>query len=508
MATHLECFFLKLEPLLTMARTFLVWFLCLGVPCFFVIIDGGVYGDQNLHPRTISGANHYHKDIRRLQAFKASLTRHGSVASTSSSFSSSFASSPLLSEGVNNPRVYHVTSYGADPSGNSDSTEAILAAIADAAKVPSQGQLMQGITDLGGAHVDLEGGSYLISRPLRLPAARLGNLMIHGGTIRASNNFPEDGYLIDFSRSSPYNFEYISLKDLLLDSNFRGGGISVINSLRTNIDNCYITHFTTNGILVQSGHETYIRNTFLGQYVTAGGDKNEKNFSGTGISLLGNDNAVTDVVIFSAAIGIMVTGQANTFSGVHCYNKATGFGGTGIYLKLPGLTQTRIVNSYMDYTSIVAEDPVQLHVSSSFFLGDANIVLKSVKGVVNGVSIVDNMFSGSSSGVEIVQLDQSNNSFNQIDQAIVDRNIVRGMNLKATVAKMSIRGNGTLWNVDFSNVLLFPNLIRNVQYSLSSSGGTFPNHALRNVSENKVVIETSEAVDANVFVTVDQSMVN
>ncbi|QHO38090.1 hypothetical protein HN51_004516 [Arachis hypogaea] len=536
MATHLECFFLKLEPLLTMARTFLVWFLCLGVPCFFVIIDGGVYGDhQNLHPRTISGANHYHKDIRRLQAFKASLTRHASVASTPSSFSSSSASSPLLSEGVNNPRVYHVTSYGADPSGNSDSTEAILAAIADAAKVSSQGQLMQGITDLGGVHVDLEGGSYLISRPLRLPAARLGNLMIHGGTIRASNNFPEDGYLIDLSstssssssnnnnnnnnnnenngansessRSSRYNFEYISFKDLLLDSNFRGGGISVINSLRTNIDNCYITHFTTNGILVQSGHETYIRNTFLGQYVTAGGDKNEKNFSGTGISLLGNDNAVTDVVIFSAAIGIMVTGQANTFSGVHCYNKATGFGGTGIYLKLPGLTQTRIVNSYMDYTSIVAEDPVQLHVSSSFFLGDANIVLKSVNGVVNGVSIVDNMFSGSGSGVEIVQLDQSKNSFNQIDQAIVDRNIVRGMNLKATVAKMSIQGNGTLWNVDFSNVLLFPNLIRNVQYSLSSSGGTFPNHALRNVSENKVVIETSEAVDANVFVTVDQSMV-
>ncbi|MED6143328.1 Polygalacturonase qrt3 [Stylosanthes scabra] len=501
-----------------MARTFLLWFLFLGVAC------GG---------RTINGANnHYLKDIRRLQAFKASLTaRHGSVAA---SFSSSFvAPSPLLTDEVgNNPRVYHVTSYGADPTGNSDSTEALIAAIADAAaKAPSQGQLMQGITDLGGAHIDLEGGNYLISRPLRFPVAGVGNLMIHGGTIRASKNFPEDGYIIDLSstsssssssnnnnyqnrgansessHSSPYNFEYISFKDLLLDSNFRGGGISVINSLRTSIDNCYITHFTTNGILVQSGHETYIRNTFLGQHVTAGGDKNEKNFSGTGISLLGNDNAVTDVVIFSAAVGIMVTGQANTFSGVHCYNKATGFGGTGIYLRLPGLTQTRIVNSYMDYTSIVAEDPVQLHVSSSFFLGDANIVLKSVNGVVNGISIVDNMFSGSGSGVEIVQLDQSSRSFKQIDQAIVDRNIVRGMNLKATVAKMSIQGNGTLWNIDFNSVLLFPNLIRNVQYSVSSNGGTFPNHALRDVSENKVVIETSEAVNANVFVTVDQSMV-
>ena len=307
------------------------------------------------------------------------------------------------------------------------------------------------------------------------------------------------------SSSKSYNFEYITFKDLLLDSNFRGGGISVINSLRISIDNCYITHFTTNGILVQSGHETYVRNTFLGQHITAGGDKNERNFSGTGINLQGNDNAVTDVVIYSAAIGIMVTGQANAFSGVHCYNKATGFGGTGIYLKLPGLTQTRIVNSYMDYTSIVAEDPVQFHVSSSFFLGDANIVLKSKNGVMNGVDIVDNMFSGSDHAVEIVQLDQSNNPFHQIEHVIVDRNNARGMKLKATVAKGSMQGNGTSLTVDFNNVLLFPNLIKHVQYSLSTPGSTFPNHILRNVSENRVVIETDKAVPASVFVTVDQS---
>ena len=48
-------------------------------------------------------------------------------------------------QGVNNPRVYRVTSYGADPTGNSDSTEALLAAIEDAAKGPSEGYLMEGI---------------------------------------------------------------------------------------------------------------------------------------------------------------------------------------------------------------------------------------------------------------------------------------------------------------------------------------------------------------------------
>ncbi|CAL5184458.1 unnamed protein product [Lathyrus oleraceus] len=480
-----------------------------------IVLWNHVYG-ENFHVRKISDGN-YHETLRRLQSLKASLTRHDSIASTPS-FSPSPSSLP--SEGMSNPRVYHVTSYGADPTGSSDSTEAILAAIADAANGPNEGYLMEGINNLGGAQINLEGGNYLIRRSLTLPVSGVGNLMIHGGTITASDDFPKDGYIIDLSStssnendgknspSSSYNFEYITLKDLLLNSNYRGGGISVINSLRTNIDNCYITHFTTNGILVQGGHETYIRNSFLGQHITAGGDRTERNFSGTAINLQGNDNAVTDVVIFSAQIGIMVTGQANIFSGVHCYNKATGFGGTGIYLKLPGLTQTRIVNSYMDYTSIVAEDPVQLHISSSFFLGDANIVLKSMTGVLSGVTIVDNMFSGSDQGVEIVHLDKSNSPFHQIDQVIVDRNVARGMSLKATVAKMSMQGNGTLWNVDFNSILLFPNLIKNVQYSLSSTGSSFPSHAIRNVSDNRVVIETNEVVTANVFVAVDQSMVN
>lgn len=220
----------------------------------------------------------------------------------------------------------------------------------------------------------------------------------------------------------------------------------------------------------------------------------------------GNDNAITDVVIFSAGIGIMISGQANTLSGVHCYNKATGFGGTGIYLKLPGLTQTRIVNCYLDYTGIVAEDPVQLHISSSFFLGDAFVLLKSINGVVNGVSIVDNMFSGFGKGIEIVQLDQHNGPFRKIDQVVVDRNVVNGMNIKSTIAKGSVQGNGSSWTVDFNPTLLFPNLIKNVQYSLSTPGSSFPNHALRNTSNNRVVIETDVAISAKLLIVVDQGV--
>ncbi|KAK4480520.1 hypothetical protein RD792_013596 [Penstemon davidsonii] len=448
-----------------------------------------VYGN-NASPKAIIKASFLERQ-KRPYAQSPALELASKLASSSVA-----ASSPL---------VYHVTSYGADPTGKADSTDAILGAIADALKGPGNGFLMEGIVNLGGARVDLDGGNYLISRPLQFPVAGKGNLLIHGGSLKASQDFPNDGYLIDLSPASKngsgYNYEFVTFRDLLLDSDFRGGGIKVVDSLRTNIDNCYITHFNTTGISVQGGHETYIRYTYLGQHITAGGDPNERRFSGTAIVLSGNDNSVTEVVIFSAAVGIMILGQANLISGVHCYNKATGFGGTGIYLKTPGLTQTRIVNSYLDFTGIVAEDPVQLTISGSFFLGDAYVVLKSVKGVASGVNIVDNMFAGSDKGIDIVQLD---GSFNQVDQVVIDKNNVKGMKLKATVARGSADSNGTTWIADFNSVLVFPNLIKQVQYTFVTNGSSFPVHALRNVSGNKVLIQSDVEVPASVYVTANQ----
>ncbi|KAJ6701079.1 POLYGALACTURONASE QRT3 [Salix koriyanagi] len=323
----------------------------------------------------LASDGHYLDQMQKMQAFKHSLLTRRQLA-TPSTISSSPAPAPQPPG--SRPSVYEVTTYGADPTGKLDSTEALLRAITDAFNGPSEGFLMKGIKNLGGAHIILQGGNYLISKPLRLPAAGAGNLKISGGTLTASDDFPTDGYLIDLSASSSSSSSY---------------------------------NYDTEGILVQNGHETYIRNSFLGQHITAGGDPGERNFSGTAINLMGNDNAVTDVVIFSAAIGVMVSGQANTLSGVHCYNKATGYGGTGIYLKLPSLTQTRIVNCYMDYTGIVAEDPMQLTISNSFFLGDAFILLKSINGLAEGINIVDNMFAGLYKGIEIVQLDQSKGPF-------------------------------------------------------------------------------------------------
>ncbi|XP_038679798.1 polygalacturonase QRT3-like [Tripterygium wilfordii] len=478
-----------------------------------------VYGENSQEGPSLDG--HYSEQMQKMQALKASFMR------PSISLSPNFA--PPSLQAPSSTRLYRVTSYRADPTGKTDSTEALMKAIAAAFGGPTEGFLMEGINNLGGAQINLEGGNYMITKPLRMPKIGVGNFVIYGGTIRASDDFPKNGYLIDLSASSagqneetkassdtdenlssfqsPYHYEYVTFRDLMLDCNHRGGGISVIKSLRTSIDNCYIVHFSSNGILVQGGHETSIRNSFIGQHITVGKDPGEKHFSGTGINLMGNDNGVTDVVIFSADIGIQISGQANSLSGVHCYNKATGFGGTGIYLKVPRVTQTRIVDCYMDYTGIVVEDPVQLHISSSFFLGNAFIKLKSIKGVASGVNIVDNMFSGDNGGTDIVQLDESIATFEHIDQVVVDRNNVREMKMKSTLARGSLHANGNSWTIDFSPVLLFPNLIKHVQYTFSTTGsGLFPNHALRSVSENRVVIESDVEVPATVFVTVDQGV--
>ena len=84
----------------------------------------------------------------------------------------------LQSTAASSSRVYHVTDYGADPTGGADATAAINSAIADAFRRPSNATMTGGIPDLGGAEIHLDGGSYLLKGPLSLPASGGGNLKV------------------------------------------------------------------------------------------------------------------------------------------------------------------------------------------------------------------------------------------------------------------------------------------------------------------------------------------
>ncbi|XP_057972711.1 polygalacturonase QRT3-like, partial [Malania oleifera] len=432
-------------------------------------------------------------------------------------------------------RVFYPILYGADPTGVQDSSDAILNCVNGAVKEAQTGaQLMPGVNDFGGAIIDFQGGNFKLSKPIRIPSG-VGNLVLQSGSFRASSTFPGDRYLLelwspnsrklDIPRQQPLKFypaankgpaaavaasapniyyEDITVRDFLFDSSFRGGGILVVDSVRTRITTCFFIHFTLQAILVVRGHETFVSNTFIGQRLTVGGDPHERDFSGTGIDLASNDNAVTDVVIFSAAIGILLRGGANMITGVHCYNKATAFGGVGILIKLGGLTQTRIDNCYLDYTGIVTEDPVHLHITNGFFLGDANVVIKSVKGQISGLMIADNIFRGNwNRMIPIVKLE---GKFTDVNQVVIDRNDVTGMALKSTVGRLTVAGNGTQWVADFSPVLVFPNMIYHFQYSLYARQGVagLPAHAVTEVWNNRVMVQSNAVIDAVVSVAVDQ----
>ncbi|KAK9937218.1 hypothetical protein M0R45_014022 [Rubus argutus] len=66
-------------------------------------------------------------------------------------------------------------------------------------------------------------------------------------------------------------------------------------------------------------------------------------------------------------------------------------------------------------------------------------------------------------------------------------------------------GNGTKWVADFSSQLIFPDRINHFQYSLYTKGETkFTAHAVTNVSNNLVVVETENVVNGVVSLVVHQ----
>ena len=70
-----------------------------------------------------------------------------------------------------------MTAYGADPTAKKDSTEALLKVFSDVSE-SSNGFLINGVRNLGGAQIHLDGGIYLISRPLQFPTSQVGNVLV------------------------------------------------------------------------------------------------------------------------------------------------------------------------------------------------------------------------------------------------------------------------------------------------------------------------------------------
>jgi hypothetical protein len=168
--------------------------------------------------------------------------------------------------------------FGADPTGAKDSTQALQAAMQ--ALLASRGPrhaMASNITDLGGATLDLSGGSYLISAPLVIPPL-YGNAQIIGGTLRASAAFPPERFLVEIGSATcvprlPSGQadvqgscgQFFNLNEILFDAaHVAAGGVSVSKTMGTTIGPAtFFTGFTQAGVRVNGGHEVMIQQAWF-----------------------------------------------------------------------------------------------------------------------------------------------------------------------------------------------------------------------------------------------------
>lgn len=89
-----------------------------------------------------------------------------------------------------NPGLIDPAEFGGDPTGVKDSSDAFDLAVVALLQRNTSGRIGGGNTiDLGGARIDLNGGDYLISRPIVIPHG-YSHFGIGHGAIRAAPGFP------------------------------------------------------------------------------------------------------------------------------------------------------------------------------------------------------------------------------------------------------------------------------------------------------------------------------
>ena len=371
---------------------------------------------------------------------------------------------PAPAAAAGSPVVFP-TAYGADPTGVADSTAAFAAAVAAVVAHNATGHKMSdGIADLGGVVLDLQGGAYLLSAPLAIPQF-VGNLRIIDGTLRASPSFPADRFVIEIG-ATPCNTpsgqgscnENVGMSGLTVDgSHVAAGCISIAATMGATLDaSSAIFGFAQTGILLAGGHEAEISETWVAAYFWSDPKKERNN--AVGIKIAGNDHFVTNVIVFSAQIGVEVTGAANLINAAHTWNDATGNGGIGI---LNTMSQNRFVGCYLDFTDLklVGSGAQQLTVADGFFLGDAQLVFAaSAPGqAVYGVSLAGNVWydcgQPALASNETLGTWTSVTDFSMVGTSYCGKDQTRTGLARATITT----GGADSASVDFSRVLLFPN---------------------------------------------------
>ena len=281
--------------------------------------------------------------------------------------------------------------------------------------------------------------------------------------------------------------------------------MSVNKTMGTTIGpSVFITGFKEYGVQVNQGHETMIFDGWLAEYYWSEKHPSSPSFCSTAIELNGEDNYVTNTILFDfSCLGVLVNGAATTLDGVHSWNG----GGTAIKIDGSYDVQDRIVNCYLDYSTLEVVNPKFVLVQGNFFYEThAVLVGQSIQGFVMRENIYSlNDYGGN---VSIVLADKNATCHNVvIEDDIYAQQNSNPVQLLRTVSRKSLYlQNATSWRVDFSDTLLF-NGIDQIQYSLVlDSDSPLVSRAARQVSDTAVQVETSSPISATVHVSVRQCL--
>jgi hypothetical protein len=407
--------------------------------------------------------------------------------------------------------VVFPTAFGADPTGATDSSAAFAQAVA-ALLTHARGNLSDGIRDLGGAVLDLQGGTYLLSQPLAIPQY-VGNLRVIDGTLRAAAAFPPAEFVLQVGggKCSPPSGqgscnENVGLSGLTLDgAHVAAGCLRISSTMGATLDaSSAVFGFNQTGILIAGGHEVMVTETWVAAYFWSEPEKEKTDT--VGILVAGNDHFLTNVIVFSARVGVRITGAANKAVNCHTWNQATGNGGIGILNeesqnifygcalwwlpvgggvagsffhpcarararaltatdKPPPHTHTHYPPGYLDFTDFVMANAQQISFTGGFFLGGAQAVFAAQRpnDAVLGVTFSGNVWydcSGPSLAVNesagfwgsVTDLEVSGTAF-----CGYSRTAATGL---VTATRVLTNATGPLQQgavtVDFSSALLFP----------------------------------------------------
>jgi hypothetical protein len=419
--------------------------------------------------------------------------------------------------------VFDPVQYGADPTGVLDSTAALQAALDAASAVKVPGHFIGRSDNHGGATVDLRGGAFRVRHGLWMNKHG-GGLRLCCGALRASHDFPRSAFLLNLAASEDTTFE-----DLQLDCAQRGGGLQLSEALRVHVSRVYMHGFTSFGVKVSGGHELHLTDSFLGQYwwsEDTSTSLSQGRTTSVAVHVAGQDHYLSGVVVFSAAIGILMDGGAALVSDCHIYNGD----GPAMLVRSP---EVRIVSSYFDFARVVLVDPVAIELTHCFFLGAVGVEIRSsgkAGAFISGLQIQHNQFAvgdANPAGQHAVWVNETAGRFTRVEQLSVANNVYprttygtyQGQSMLPSASEVSrtalvTRPGTTTFPFDLRDELIFDcgrfGLARarhGVLFPAAPRAGAFPRTALRQSATPCVlVVESDEplAVGSRVSVSVHQ----